>query len=65
MTTPTKEKLQLVGRHQRMLAEAIVDHRIVMVTVQTFPLTEGQFVKPPKVEFAAATAVSATDVPWL
>jgi hypothetical protein len=32
-TTPTKEKLQLLGRHQRLLADAIVDHRIVMVTV--------------------------------
>ena len=31
--TPTKPKLELLGRHQRMLAESIVDRRIVAVTV--------------------------------
>lgn len=32
-TTPTKAKLELVGRHQRALAESTVDRRIVAMTV--------------------------------
>src|SRR5690606_3582075 len=31
--TPTKEKLELLGRHQRALAEATVDRKIVVLTV--------------------------------
>ena len=31
--TPTKRKLELLGRHQRMLAEATFDRRIVAVTI--------------------------------
>ena len=31
--TPTKAKLELLGRHQRMLAESTVDRRIVVVAV--------------------------------
>lgn len=31
--TPTKEKLELLGRHQRQLAEATVDRKIVVLTV--------------------------------
>lgn len=31
--TPTKDKLQILGRHQRMLAESTVGRRIVLVTV--------------------------------
>ncbi|MCX4240881.1 hypothetical protein [Paraliomyxa miuraensis] len=30
---PTKEKIELVGRHQRALAQSTVDNRIVMLTV--------------------------------
>jgi hypothetical protein len=31
--TPTKDKLELLGRHQRLLADATVDRRIVLITV--------------------------------
>lgn len=32
-TTPTKDKIELIGRHQRELAQAVADHRIVMLNV--------------------------------
>jgi hypothetical protein len=31
--TPSKPKLELLGRHQRMLADATVDRRIVAITI--------------------------------